>query len=638
MIGRRRPVDDPCGNEDELDPLFGPHSELSGQLTSADKESRIRDAFFGLPRIVGHAFRIAWQISPTTVILLVLVQLCTGAMSATSLLAANSALVQLLQGPIDQERLRAAVPGVLLLCGAASLAGGMRVVQDFLLGRIGPAIGSVAGRMLLRSAVSSELASVDDPDFHNSMALAKTGSHNLETSFAHTMTVVGAACSLVAVSSALGHFHPLLFVLTCATAIPRGVSVVTAARRHYLSAVRWIENTRKLDLLSAVMTERDSAEEIRAHRIGDYLVESFTRLSERALGEQRRLAARGAVGALLGGSVSGVLTAATYGVLGFLVWTGGLSMANAATALVAIPSLSGNVTSFVMSINSIVEQALSIIEWDRACARMKDATRAQEQRPINRQVREVKAENLSFRYPGAERDALVGVNVKVACGEVVALVGANGSGKTTLAKVLAGLYAPSDGSLTWDGRPVDTFAGASLSEQVSLLGQGFVTWPFTVRANVAIGRPEGRWDDDAVDDALRKSGAGSLVARLRDGRHTLLALNFRNGVQLSGGQWQRIGLARVEYRDAPFVILDEPTAALDPEAEIEVFAHVAKAAARGKAVLLVTHRLASTRLANRIYVMSHGRIAESGTHEELIAANGSYARMYRLQAEQFNPA
>ncbi|MFG2140743.1 ABC transporter ATP-binding protein [Streptomyces sp. NPDC048650] len=624
------------GFRDHEDPLFGAHSEMVGQLASADGEVPVSKSLSGLPRVVGLTLGLAWQVSPLSVVLLVVVQISIGVTSATGLLAANSALVELLRPPIDEGRFRAAVPGMVIICVAVALSGGMRILQEFLVNRIGPEMGTMAGRMLLRSAVSAELAIVDDPDFHNSMALAKTGSRNVETAFGHVMTIIGSACSLIAVASTLGSLHPVLFALSCVTGIPRGFSAVRAARRHYLSAVRWIENTRKIDLLSAVMTERDSAEEIRVHNIGGYLVESFTSLSGRALWEQRRLAKRTAVDSLLAGSVSGLLTLATYGAMGILVWTGDLSLANVGTALLAIPALSGGVTTFVTAVNVMVENALSISEWHAACCRMEVSESSSEAGPLVQQVQEIRAEGICFRYPGADRDALSDVDVTVRCGEVVALVGVNGSGKSTLARVLAGLYLPSHGSLTWDGRPVAAVERASISSQVSMLAQRFVTWPFTVRANVGIGRPENSWDDQAIDNALRQANAMHLVSSLKSGKDTLLALNFRNGVQLSGGQWQRIGLARAEYRDAPFVILDEPTAALDPESEIEVFSQVAKAASAGKAVLLVTHRLASTRIAHRIHVMSQGRIVESGTHEDLLDAGGVYAGMYRLQARQFD--
>ncbi|MFD7908985.1 ABC transporter ATP-binding protein [Kitasatospora sp. NPDC059747] len=619
-----------------MDPLFGAHSELIGQLARDTDAVGIRRALAGLPRLLGKAVALAWQVSPSSVALLAVVELCVGSMAATGLLATNSALLQLLQPPINHQRVEAAVPGIILAASTAAAAGGLRILEGYLLSRIGPGMDMRASQLLLRSAVSSELAVVDDAEFHNSMALARSGSRSLQNVFTQTVAMARSALSVAAVSLALGSLHPLLFCLACASAVPKGLSAVVSARGRYRSAVRWIENTRKLDLLAYYMMDRESAEEIRVHQVGDYLVDGYTRLSHRALREQRRLASRAALASVAGGSLSALLTALTYVALGTLVWSGRTPLASAGAALLAIPSLTREVAGFVAAVNAVFEQALPVTEWERACARVPATQPPPELPRLHDNPREIRARGVCFRYTGAAHDTLADIDITVARGQVTALVGENGSGKSTLAKLLAGLYLPSRGSLTWDGIPVEQLERPSVLRQVSLLAQGFVTWPFTARANVAMGRPQEPWNEDRIEHALRGSGSWKSVSGLRDGLDTLLALNFKRGVQLSGGQWQRIGLARVAYRNAPFVILDEPTAALDPEAEIEVFKEVAKRAEAGNAVLLVTHRLASTRLAHHIHVMKDGRIVESGSHDELLKLDGSYARMYRLQSEQFD--
>jgi len=250
----------------------------------------------------------------------------------------------------------------------------------------------------------------------------------------------------------------------------------------------------------------------------------------------------------------------------------------------------------------------------------------------------IEVRNLSFTYPNAHRPALRGVDIEVRRGEVVALVGENGSGKSTLAKLMVGLYLPSEGEVQWDGWPTTQLDRASLFEQVALVSQGFVQWPFTTRVNVTIGRPaRPAWPEDLAE-AARFGRADEVVDKLEQGWDTLLARELWGGTELSGGQWQRIGLARAHYRSAPVVVFDEPTAALDPRTEVEVFDQVCRLADAGRSVILVTHRLASVRRADRIYVLADGTVVEHGSHASLMSLGGSYAELFRLQAREHEMA
>jgi ABC-type multidrug transport system fused ATPase/permease subunit len=247
----------------------------------------------------------------------------------------------------------------------------------------------------------------------------------------------------------------------------------------------------------------------------------------------------------------------------------------------------------------------------------------------------IAAHEVRFRYPGAERPALEGVSMLVQRGEVIALVGENGSGKTTLAKLLVGLYLPTSGTVTWDGVSMTELDRAEVADRATLVLQNFTQWPFTARANVTVGRTEHEHDRDRLYAAAARAGADVVAGGLDHGWDTLLAREFWGGTQLSGGQWQRIAHARALFRDAPVLIFDEPTSALDPRAEAEAFSRVIELADEGRAVVMITHRLASVRRADRIYVLESGRIVETGTHTELLALGGRYCSLYKLQADQF---
>lgn len=233
------------------------------------------------------------------------------------------------------------------------------------------------------------------------------------------------------------------------------------------------------------------------------------------------------------------------------------------------------------------------------------------------------------------RPALDNVTLTLPLGRIIALVGENGSGKTTLVKLLAGLYTPDRGRILWDGVDAARADRRLLAERIAMVAQDFKRWPFTARVNVAVGRSTAPMTEERLAASIAEAGAEDVVADLPRGLDTLLARNFSGGHELSGGQWQRLGIARAAYRRGSILIVDEPTAALDARAELEVFEKIRALAEGGQTVVLITHRLASVRHADLVHVLEHGRLVESGTPEELLTRGGVYAELYSLQAQQF---
>jgi ATP-binding cassette subfamily B protein len=286
--------------------------------------------------------------------------------------------------------------------------------------------------------------------------------------------------------------------------------------------------------------------------------------------------------------------------------------------------------------NTCYEQALFYDDYESFVAQARSTQERVGGTPPPDDVDRIEVRDVTFTYPSGESPALDGVTLTIAPGEVVALVGENGSGKSTLAKLIGGLYLPDRGTITYGGVSLAEIDLAALRDRCAVIAQDFSHWPFTARENIAIGRPGLADPESRLEEAAEASGADAVFARLPKGPDTLLDASYKGGTELSGGQWQRIAVARGLYRDADLLICDEPTAALDAPTEHAIFAAIREHAAQ-RTVILITHRMASVRHADRIYVLSQGRVAEHGTHPELMAAEGLYHRYYTLQASAYAP-
>ena len=240
-------------------------------------------------------------------------------------------------------------------------------------------------------------------------------------------------------------------------------------------------------------------------------------------------------------------------------------------------------------------------------------------------------DNVGFRYPGASRWALRGVDLELQAGEVLALVGENGAGKTTLVKLLARLYDPDEGRILLDGRDLREYELEDLRANIGVIFQDFVRFHMTAAENIGVGQVDAMYDRDRIEAAARRAMADEVVSTLPAGYDQVIGRRFKNGVDLSGGQWQKIAIARAYMRDAQVMILDEPTAALDARSEYEVFQRFRELSEQ-RTTVLISHRFSSVRMADRILVMADGRIEASGTHDELMAAGGRYAELFELQA------
>ncbi|MEU9273893.1 ABC transporter ATP-binding protein [Streptomyces sp. NPDC048341] len=594
-----------------------------------------------LPGMLASSLRLARQADARAARIVLASQVGVGAAQAVSLLAVNSVLGRLIGTGTIEERLRGAAPALVTMAAVLFVAALLRAASTYATGRLEPKVERVATEMYLERAAVVELAAIEDHAFHKLLDTAQYGASSARRMIMYGTRVVNAMISLITAAGVLTVLHPALLPLLITMTIPSAWGALTNARRRYESFHTWVQHARAGHLISALLTEPEAAPEIRVHGVGPFLLRHYRAMSETAEEEQARLARLAARTGLIAAAWTGLATVATYATLGGLLLSGAMALSVAGTAVIAIRSGSTSLNTLVLEINTLHEEALFVGDLERLYVEAAERAIPVGGDPLPDDPREIRFENVTFAYPSdhpgdaVRRPALDDVTLTLPLGRIVALVGENGSGKTTLVKLLAGLYQPDRGRILWDGVDAARADRQRLAERIAMVAQDFKRWPFTAKVNVAVGRSSAPLTDERLAASVTEAGAEEVVEDLPRGLDTLLARNFSGGHELSGGQWQRLGIARAAYRRGHILIVDEPTAALDARAELEVFEKIRALAGNGQTVVLITHRLASVRHADLVHVLDQGRVVESGTPDELLANGGVYAELYALQANQF---
>lgn len=591
-----------------------------------------------LPCLSVLAIKLAWSADPRAVALTGLLQLVSGAVTAVGLYATTTALAPILAAgpgtaPIA-ERLHEALPSLLVVTAAACARSLVAALTIATTARIGPRVDGIAERRYLEAATLAPLSCYDDPAWSDHSEAASRASKDTHLMVEALTAVTAALLGLAAAAGVLAHLHPVLLPLLLLAVLPRGWAAVRAARTAYLADRHTLADRRLRHSVIYQTAGRESALEVRANTMRTWLLDRFDTVAAR-LETAAATVGRAAAGyRILGDAIAGTATAGVYGTLLWLTASGRIPPAAAGTAFIAVQTSQRLLAGLVQGANTTYKTGLYLGDWASFLADTEARTRLPDKPlpvPVNPQV--IEASDVTFHYPGCELPALKNISLRVHQGEVLAVVGANGSGKSTLAKLLAGLYTPTTGTVTWDGTDLTRALPETIWQQLAMLPQDFGHWPVNARENITLGQGPGT--DEAVLAAARSSGADSVLATLPDGLDTNLAPSWWGGRDLSGGQWQRIAGARAFYRNGALLICDEPTSALDPLAEEAVYERI-RTLSEGRTVVLITHRLGSTRTADRIIVLDGGEIVEEGTHADLSHREGGiYAAMWQAQADTY---
>ncbi|WP_314250186.1 ABC transporter ATP-binding protein [Streptomyces kutzneri] len=640
---KRPEATEPAVSESERRLFGGPLRYDAGWSNHeyARLEGRLLTTLRSMPRMVGGTLRLAWDTDRPALLTVAAAEAGQGVTSAVGLLVISDVLRTLLGAGSAADRLYAALPALAAGALVAVLGAVLASRSTAAAGRLEPKVERAAYEQYLSAAVAVELEAIEDGEFRRLLDSAQWGPPSARRTVGACVATLGGVISLVATAGVLTVLHPLLLPMLLLIAAPRGWGAMRVAQRRYLSMITWVEHVRAARLIGQLLISRTSAPEVRVHGVGRYLLGHYRNMAEVAEGEATRLAKDKAATELLAAALSGVAALVTYGAMGALIVSGRMDLAVAGTAVIAVRTGSASLGALVATTNTLHEESLYVRDLERFVAEAARRAIPSGGAALPERLAAVRLRDVDFSYPDRDEPALSGVSLTIEAGQVVALVGENGSGKSTLVKLLAGLHLPDAGSVTWDGVEVREADREQVFDRVALLTQDFERWPVTARTNIAIGRPGAEDRDHAVDAAAqvvaaaRYAGADRIVEKLPNGYETLLARVFRGASELSGGQWQKFGLARTRFRDARVLVVDEPTSALDPEAEIAAFDSIRGLAGPERAVVLVTHRMSGVRFADVIYVLHEGRLVEQGGHDELLALGGRYASMYAMQAAQF---
>ena len=585
-----------------------------------------------LPLLVARAVALLWAAARRPFALSASLQALAGLAIAAQVLLGRHLLDRLLSEGASFADLLPALVAFVAVMAFVVFANVGRVEQQRLLSEL---VARHATDKVLEVAASAPLIAYETPGFHDRLERAKVNAVNRPVHVANgTIGLCSAGFAVAGIGAALFVMQPLFLVVVAVGFVPSWLVGSRASRVLHEYAAAQTERDRRRMYLLMTLTGKQEAQEVRAFNLGAFLRGQHARLFDERIAALRAVVARRLRLGLAGALSTSTIMAVTLILLVWLVTSGRMSLAAAGASAGAVVLLGQRLQALASAAAALYEGSLfledftSFVDSQAAIA----AARPQRRAPAGFSV--LRAEGVSFAYPGRALPVLHDVSLRIGAGEVVALVGENGSGKTTLAKLLAGLLAPDAGTITWDGVDTATCDPRSLRESVAVIFQDFVRYHLTAGENIALGRHERRADDAAVVAAARRAGIHEALATLDDGYATRLGPHFWGGSDLSLGQWQRVALARAFFRDAPFVILDEPTASLDPRAEAALFADI-RSLCRARSVLLISHRFASVRTADRIYVLRRGRVIEHGTHGDLMARRGYYAELFNLQASSY---
>ncbi len=488
---------------------------------------------------------------------------------------------------------------------------------------------------VMEQAARLDITTYEDPVFYDRLERARVQATDRLAMIQQMGLLFQRVITTLVFSVALAWASPWLVLLLAIGVLPSFLSETHFAFLGYAKNFRQTPAKRQMDYIREVAGSRDGAKEVKLFGLHKFFTDRFKTLASQIYKEDVALSRS----KLIFGGLLGIIgTLGYYGTYVYVIYRtlqGHYDIGQFTFLTAAIQQASSNLQMVFSTASGIADQALFLTDLLAFFAMEPIVKSNPDGLKVPRPIRQgFEFRNVSFAYPGTERRILKNFNLTLSLGQRIALIGENGQGKTTVVKLITRLYDPTEGQVLLDGVDLRDYSLEDLHSQMGVIFQDFMRFEMTARENIAVGRVDQPHNQQGIDDAAHKSLADTVVNKLSGGYDQMLGHRFEGGVELSGGEWQKIALARAYLRDAQLLILDEPTAALDARSELEVFERFAELT-QGKMALLISHRFSTVRMADRIVVLSGGQLIEEGKHKDLIEKGGVYAGMFEMQAASY---
>ena len=590
------------------------------------------EALGNLPKF----FRLIWKTSPSLAFANVVLRLLKAAIPLAVLYVGKEIIDEILRLiEIGDQQMSYLWLMLGLELGLAVLSEIMNRLIALLDSLLGDLVANETSVELIRHAARLDLFQFEHPAFYDKLERARRQTTGRTVLMSQVLTQMQNIITILFLGAGLVAFNPWLIVILILAVIPSFLGETHFNQRSYSLTRSWTPERRELDYLRYIGASDQMAKEVKIFGLDDFVANRFEELSIQYYKANRSLAIkRAAVGTLL----SSLATLAYYGAYLFIIiqTVGGIITVGTLTFLAGSFSRMRSMLQAVMNnFSRIAGSALYLQDLFDFFEIKPSITSPEQPIAFPKTIQSgIKFENVSFRYPNSDQFAIKNLSFHLNAGEKLALVGENGAGKTTLVKLLARLYEPTEGRILVDGVDIRDISLGELRNQIGIIFQDYIRFQLKASENIAIGNIKALENDNRIKEAAQKSLADTVVETLPDKYEQMLGKRFMNGIELSGGQWQKIALARAYMRDAQLLILDEPTSALDARAEHEVFLRFAELI-EGKMAVLISHRFSTVRMADRILFLENGALLELGSHEELLEKDGKYAELFRLQAQGY---
>lgn len=599
-----------------------------------------RDQVTAAARNVRRAFALVWQAHPASALGMLACTLIGAALPASQAWVGKLIVDEIVRAINTNAGawagLNAVLPFLLLEFGLFFIGAANNQARNFAEHVLHARINLSLNTRIVRKALELDLTHFENAEYYDKLQNARREADWRSLQIVNGgFFVIQNTLTLLSFVVLLVRFNPWLAVILFAATIP---AFIVQSRYAELSfrVLSWrAPESRQLQYLEHLLTDYDAVKEVKLFGLGEPLLGRYADLFWKALREDQTLAQKRSLASLGWGLAA---TATYYGAYAWIVWR---AMENTITLgdmtmYLGLARTSQSLFDAVLSgVNRLYENGLfmsNLFTFLELQPQMRHSAAPQPMPAVVR--RGLEFHNVSFRYTGQAGYALKNINLRIEPGQKVALVGQNGAGKTTLIKLLTRLYDPTEGYITLDGVDIREFDLRDLRQKIGVIFQDFVRYHMAAADNVGFGQIEALSDRPRIVEAAEKSGAHPLISGLPEGYDTMLGRWFSRGRDLSGGEWQKIALARAFMRDCELIVLDEPTAALDAENELRVFEQF-RALTAGRMAVLISHRFSTVRMADQIFVLENGQVRESGTHQALLAQGGIYARLFTLQAESY---